>query len=157
MNYIWLLCLFRIEAKWHKYLKGLGMVRESLTAIARKRQRFESTTSETCTKLLHMITRGRISVTGAVDLANCMLEDGMVNRAVDSFASLGSNNKFPSNGERDFHRWLRDLFGFRLQTYTVWMDLQDAQLYISYQWWFTPNGLEGYFDPVSTFLTPNGL
>ena len=64
-----------------------------------------------------MISRGRISVTGAVDLANCMLEDGMVNRAVDSFASLGANNRHPSNGERDFHRWLRDLFGFRLQTY----------------------------------------
>lgn len=96
----------------------------------RKRQRLETcATSRTCEKLLHMVSRGRISISGAIDLSNCMLEDGMVHQAVNSFASLGTNNKFPSNGERDFHRWLHDLFGFRLQPYSIWMNLQDTQLF----------------------------
>ena len=76
-----------------------------------------------------MVSRGRISVSGAVDLTNCMVEDGMMHQAVESFASLGTNNKFPSNGERDFHRWLKDLFGFRLQPYSIWLNLQDTQLF----------------------------
>ena len=77
-----------------------------------------------------MIGHGRLSISGAVDLANCMVDDGLLHGAIQSFASLGSDCKYPANAERDLHRWLRDLFGFKLQTYTVWMDLQDSQLKI---------------------------
>lgn len=95
----------------------------------RKRRRLEQCGhSNACQKLLTMISRGRLSIDGAVDLANCMVEDGMVSSAIDSFASLGTNSKHPSNCERDFHCWLRDLFNFRLQPYTLFMNLQDSRL-----------------------------
>lgn len=75
-----------------------------------------------------MISRGRISIAGAIDLASSMLEDGMTTPAMDAFASLGTNNRFPSNGERDLKRWVTTLFGFTLEPYTVEMALQVPEL-----------------------------
>ena len=69
-----------------------------------------------------------MSITGAVDLANCMVDDGMLKDAITAFASLGTNMAHASNCERDLHRWLRDLFSFRLQSYSVDMFLQVTQL-----------------------------
>ena len=71
-----------------------------------------------------MVGRGRLSVSGAVDLANAMVTDGMVHNAITTFASLGTSGQWSQNCERDMHVWLRDLFGFRLQPYTLLMDLQ---------------------------------
>ena len=42
-----------------------------------------------------MVGRGRISVAGAVDLANCMVDDGMVQGAVQSFAKFGLPKSIP--------------------------------------------------------------
>ena len=95
----------------------------------RKRQRLEAySDSRTVTKLIDLIGHGRMSVTGAVDLANCMVDDGMLKDAITAFASLGTNMAHASNCERDLHRWFRDLFGFRLQPYCVDMFLQVTQL-----------------------------
>lgn len=71
-----------------------------------------------------MVGRGRISVAGAVDLANCMVDDGMVQGAVQSFASLGCQNPYPANTERDLYRAIKGLFGLQLEPYTIWMNLQ---------------------------------
>ena len=48
------------------------------------------------------------------------------NPAVKAFASLGSDTKYGGNLERDLHRWLRGLYGFRLQSYTLTLNLQVA-------------------------------
>lgn len=79
--------------------------------------------SQTVTKLVELIGTGKLSVIGAVDLANCMIEDGADHEAVCAFSSLGTNGQNPQNCERDLHRWLEGL-GMRLQPYTVTMDLQ---------------------------------
>ncbi|CAK8998908.1 unnamed protein product [Durusdinium trenchii] len=91
---------------------------------SRKRQRLETySQSQTVTKLVELIGTGKLSVIGAVDLANCMIEDGADHEAVCAFSSLGTNGQNPQNCERDLHRWLEGL-GMRLQPYTVTMDLQ---------------------------------
>ena len=53
-----------------------------------------------------MVGRGRMSISGAVDLANSMVVDGMVHDAVESFASLGTSGQHLGNCERDLHRWM---------------------------------------------------
>lgn len=109
------------------------IILKSFAASARKRQKLEACrTSSTCEKLLEMVGRGRISVCGAVDLANSMVDDGMVHEAIKNFASLGAENRCPANCERDLHRWLKDLFGFTLQPYTVWMNLAETQSLLKY-------------------------
>lgn len=96
--------------------------------VARKRQKLDvCAESSTCYKLLNMASHGHISICGAVDLANSMVDDGMIHPAIENFATLGSQNQYPANAERDLHRWLRNLFGFRLQPYTVWMNLTETQ------------------------------
>lgn len=79
--------------------------------------------SQTVTKLVELIGTGKLSVIGAVDLANCMVTDGTDHEAVRAFSSLGTNGANPQNCERDLHRWLEGL-GIRLQPYTVTMNLQ---------------------------------
>lgn len=97
----------------------------NICSPARKRQRLENCpTSKTCEQLLHMIGRGRLSIAGAVSLTNSMVEDGLLHDAALSFASLGCNGDYPANSERDMHRWLSNLFSFKLTPYTVWMQLQ---------------------------------
>lgn len=59
-----------------------------------------------------------------MDLAGSMIEDGMGHKAIESFASLGCGGRYLANTERDLFKWLVDLFGFRLQTYTVSIPLQ---------------------------------
>ena len=93
----------------------------------RKRRKLDSCyDSKTREKLLNMVGRGRISVAGAVDLASSMIDDGMVQDAIQRFASLGCQSQYPANTERDLHRSIKGLFGFQLEPYTVWMNLQVA-------------------------------
>lgn len=90
----------------------------------RKRLRLETyNESQTVTKLVELVGLGKLSVSGAVDLANCMVSDGADHEAICAFSSLGTNGKNPQNCERDLHRWLEGL-GIRLQPYTVTMNLQ---------------------------------
>lgn len=125
------ICLYVIRSRSLLDFPQSRCAKPSVWSLAhgRKRKRIESCAkSQTCERLFEMIGRGRISVSGAVDLTNCLLEDGMLHDAVQNFASLGSNAKHLSNTERDFHTWIRDLFGFRLKPYYVSMNLQAAQL-----------------------------
>lgn len=91
----------------------------------RKRQRFDDLPgSKTVETLIDMVGRGRISVTGAVDLANSIIGDGMDHKTVSSLASLGSFNQHPGNNERDLFRWLKEISGISLSPYPVTMNLQ---------------------------------
>lgn len=74
--------------------------------------------------MIEMVGRGQLSISAAAGLSQSCLEDGLVHEAVAAFASLGHNGAFPSNYERDLHRWLRALFGFELTTYPVMMNLE---------------------------------
>ena len=47
------------------------------------------------------------------------------NPKVKAFASLGSDTKYGGNLGRD-HRWLRRLYGFRLQSYSLTLNPQVA-------------------------------
>ena len=92
----------------------------------RKRQRFETyEDSKTVDHLIDMIGKGQISVAGAISLSGTMVADGIPHMAVKAFSSLGTSNNFPMNGERDLHRWIKKLFGFRLRPYCVQVPLQD--------------------------------
>ena len=48
----------------------------------------------------------------------------MPNPAIRAFASLGSDTQYGGNIERDLHRWLRGLYNFKLQSYTIYLMLQ---------------------------------
>lgn len=51
--------------------------------VARKRQKLDvCAESSTRYKLLNMVSHGRISICGAVDLANSMVDDGMIHPAI---------------------------------------------------------------------------
>ena len=43
--------------------------------------------------------------------------------ALQAFVSLGTNGDHLGNQERDLHRWLSNLWGFSLQTYSVKLQL----------------------------------
>ena len=85
--------------------------------------------SKTVTKLTDMIGRGQVSVSSAVELAQCVTVDQTLpHEAIRAFSTLGSDGKHPQNAERDLHRWLRSLFGFELQSYTIKLHLQASLL-----------------------------
>ena len=75
-----------------------------------------------------MIGSGRADIAQVADLARAMVSDGLPHGAVQAFASLGGCGRYPSNQERDLHRWLRKLFGLQLETYNVLMDVNAPQL-----------------------------
>ena len=104
------------------------------TFPCRKRQRFETyEDSKTVDHLVDMIGKGQISVSGAIALSGSMVADGIPHKAVQAFSTLRTNNDFPMNGERDLHRWIKRLFGFRLRPYSIQVPLQDP--------WFETNML----------------
>lgn len=78
-------------------------------------------------KLISMVGRGQVSVDCAVTLTQCAMDDGLSNSGVQSFSSLGSQGRCPSNYERDMHTWLRNLYGFQLEPYIVPMLLLETQ------------------------------
>lgn len=95
----------------------------------RKRQRLEGyQRSATVEKMIEMVGRGSLTISAAAEISQCNVKDGMVHDAIRAFASLGTSGKNPSNYERDMHRWLKSLFGFELQTYTVKMNLEVSRL-----------------------------
>ena len=52
------------------------------------------------------------------DLARANVLDNLPAGAVQCFATLGTEGKFPANQERDLHRWLQCLFGVSLRPYS---------------------------------------
>ncbi|CAJ1396188.1 unnamed protein product [Effrenium voratum] len=74
-----------------------------------------------------MIGAGKASVSGTAELSRATLMDfhgQYPPDALQAFASLGNNGQCPQNQERDLHRWLGELFGLKLRTYEVPMQLQ---------------------------------
>lgn len=85
----------------------------------RKRQRLEHyDQSTTVNKMTELIGRGKISVEAAASLAQCIV--------IKAFSSLGCEGAHPGNSERDLHRWLNNLWGFRLEPYTIQLMLEAA-------------------------------
>ena len=76
-------------------------------------------------KLTDMIGRGQISVAAACEIAEGVVQDHhLPHEACKAFASLGCGGSCPQNSERDLHRWLRNLFNFKLQPYVIDLKLQ---------------------------------
>lgn len=95
--------------------------------LARKRRRSldEYPASNTVERLTDLVGRGQISVQSATEIAQAVVADHVLpNPALKAFASLGTSGKHSSNSERDLHRWLKNLFGFRLQSYSIEMELE---------------------------------
>ena len=98
----------------------------------RKRKRLEEyERSETVEKLIDMVGRGQVSISAAAGVTHCVVKDFGLNKidstvagAIQAFSSLGNTGQNPGNYERDLHVWLQSLFGFRLQTYQVWINLE---------------------------------
>lgn len=80
--------------------------------------------SATIDELLTLVGRGRIDISCATDIARAVMKDGVSNERVEKLSSLGNWGISQSNCERDLHRWLRNLFGLRLQPYTVYARLK---------------------------------
>lgn len=90
----------------------------------RRRKIEEMQWSCTVDKLLSLVGRGRVDVSCATEIARAVLRDGVDNEAVRKLGSLGAFGSSASNAERDLHRWLSNLFGLRLQPYTVYLDMK---------------------------------
>ena len=78
--------------------------------------------------MINMIGHGQVSVEGAAGLARSAKEDGLIHEAVRLFGSLGCEGSSPSNSERDLLRWLKHLFNFTLEPYTITLNLQVPDL-----------------------------
>lgn len=75
-------------------------------------------------KMITMIGRGKISISGASELARDAGQDGLIHEAVEALGTLGASGSSPSNCERDLARWLKHLFGFDLEPYEITLHLQ---------------------------------
>lgn len=62
--------------------------------------------------------------------------------ALSAFASLGTNGSHASNQERDLLRWMKGLWGFKLEPYTVMMDLQVSCFRTTFCDFFSPKSFE---------------
>jgi len=76
-------------------------------------------------KLTELIGRGKVSVAAACELSQAIcIDHPLPHGAIKAFGSLGTNGHHPQNAERDLHRWLKSLFGLKLQPYTLRLGLQ---------------------------------
>ena len=75
-----------------------------------------------------MIGEGRTGVAQIADPARAIVSDGLPNEAVQAFASQGTDGRYPSNQERDLHRWLRNLWNFNLEPHSVLIELDASCL-----------------------------
>lgn len=91
----------------------------------RKRRRLEEyNESQTVNTLTNMIGRGRISISGAAGLARSIVADHEIpHEALKAFSTLGAEGAHDGNCERDLHRWLRNLWNFNLEPYTIRVNL----------------------------------
>ena len=90
----------------------------------KRRKIEEMNRSSTIDELLNLVGRGRIDITCATDIARAVMKDGVCNERVEKLSSLGNWGLSQSNCERDLHTWLRNLFGLRIQPYTIYVDLK---------------------------------
>ena len=64
--------------------------------------------------MIKSIGEGASNILPNQELAMSMLRDGILNVAVQAFASLGAFGRHSGHIERDFHRWTKHLYGFRV-------------------------------------------
>lgn len=97
-----------------------------------RRKRLETMErSATVEKIIVLIGRGRCSIATAAGVSHSLVEDGVCHEAIQTFSSLGASGAFPGNYERDLRTWLKNLFNFSLETYSVPMRLQAHWILIS--------------------------
>jgi len=96
------------------------------TSLGRQRERIDTYgESQTFNRLTGLIGTGGLSINAAVDIASSVVADHEVpHAAIKAFSSLGTSGEHPQNAERDLFRWLRNVFGLRLQPYVITLDLQ---------------------------------
>ena len=70
-----------------------------------------------------MLGSGRANVAEVCDLARSNIKDGMPSPALTAFSSLGCGGLYEANQERDLHQWLNSIYGVKLTTYKVEMNL----------------------------------
>lgn len=56
------------------------------------------------------------------------MADGSNAPALQCLKSLGAGGKYESNQERDFHAWLKHLYGRNLETFKIIIDLNATWL-----------------------------
>ena len=97
-----------------------------ISSCRRKRRRLEEYPEcHTVNKMVDLIGRGKLSIDAATALSRGIVADhDMPHGAIRAFSSLGAEGAHPQNSERDLHRWLRRLWGFSLETYTIKIRLQ---------------------------------
>lgn len=98
----------------------------TLCPPCRKRKRFEQyEESATVEKIQELVGKGKTSIASACELAGGVVSDHpLPHAAIKAFASLGTDGKHLNNSERDLHRWMKDLYGLRLQPYLITLPLQ---------------------------------
>ena len=105
------------------------MNQQRLLAFRKRRKLEEYNESATVTKLTTLIGKGDISISAAVELANSVVNDHEIpHEALAAFATLGASGNSAQNSQRDLHRWLSGLYNFRLEPYTIMLDLQASGL-----------------------------
>ncbi len=103
------------------YNTNLGCMAPCRSSKRRKIE--EMSGSSTVDQILKLIGTGRIDIACATDIARAVMEDGVKNERIEKL-SLGNWGISQSNSERDLHTWLRNLFGLKLQPYTIDLDLK---------------------------------
>ena len=82
--------------------------------------------SSTAETLIEKVGRGELHVSAAQDMAASMAEEaasqGAIMLALQALGSLGGGHS--GNVERDWNRWLRSLYGFKLDPYKLSFDLK---------------------------------
>lgn len=73
-----------------------------------------------------LVGKGGLGISAACDVASSIVEDHAehAHEAIKAFSSLGTEGKHQQNQERDLYRWLKNLYGLRLETYTIELQLQ---------------------------------
>ena len=89
-----------------------------------KRARLEGMEQkETVETMCASIGEGSSNIGPHQQLAMSMIRDGVENKAINTFASLGSFGKHNCNIERDFHAWTRHLYGMKVDPYKLWVEV----------------------------------
>ena len=68
---------------------------------------------------LSQVGNGSCSFRGVHRIASAAVLEGMPSAAVKTLASLGAHGESLQNVERDAHRWLRNYYGYNMQTYNL--------------------------------------
>jgi len=77
------------------------------------------TASLTADTLLAQVGCGQLHVSVALEIAAAAFTDGILTERIRTLGNMATD----SNKERSLHRWLKNLYGHNLQTYSIRMRL----------------------------------